>query len=112
MHYNVNTIEEYLNVIPEERKEIIIQLISIFKEYFPHVVGNMEYKMPSFNPICAMASQKHYISFYIYRHDLIEKYRKELGNLKVGKCCIRFSKKEQMPEKIIRKIFSEIKDKK
>lgn len=112
MQYDVKTIEEYIDAIPEDRKEIIISLISIFKEYFPEIVGNMEYKMPSFNPICAMASQKHYISFYIYRHDLIEKYRKDLGNLKVGKCCIRFNKMEQMPEKIIRNIFSEIKNKK
>jgi uncharacterized protein YdhG (YjbR/CyaY superfamily) len=112
MQYDVETLEEYLNVIPAGRKEILAKLISVFKEYFPNMEGNMEYKMPTFNPICAIASQKHYVSFYIYRHDLIDKYRKELGSLKVGKCCIRFKNMEQMPETIIRQIFTEIKDKK
>lgn len=72
----------------------------------------MEYNMPNFNPLCVIASQKYYVSFNIYRVDLVEKYREELGRLKVGKSCIRFIKMEQMPEKIIRKVLSEIRDKK
>jgi uncharacterized protein YdhG (YjbR/CyaY superfamily) len=108
MKYNVGTIEEYLEVIPLDRKEIIMDLIALTKEYFPDIEGNMEYNMPTFNPVCAIASQKHHISIYIHKVDLVEKYRNELGNLKVGKSCIRFRKKSQLPEKTIRRIFKEI----
>lgn len=108
MKYNVTTIEEYLNVIPFERKEIIIDLIAMVEEYFPDIVGTMEYNMPTFHPVCAIASQKHYISLYIFRVDLVKKYRKELGKLKIGKSCIRFRGKNQFPEKTIRNIFSEL----
>lgn len=108
MKYNVNTIDEYLSVIPTDRKAIIEKIISMVKEYFPDTKGTMEYDMPTYSPICAVASQKHHISLYINRVDLIEKYRKELGSLKVGKSCIRFRKLEQMPESVIRKIFNEI----
>jgi hypothetical protein len=72
--------------------------------------GNMEYNMPSFQPVCAIASQKHHISLYIHRVDLVEKHRIELGKLKVGKSCIRFQKTEDFPEQIIREIFREIRD--
>lgn len=112
MNYNVNTIEEYLEVIPQDRKEIVLKLVSIIKEYFPEIEGNMEYNMPSFSPVCALASQKNYVSIYIYHCVILDKYREELGSLKVGKSCIRFKKIQQIPEKIIHKILSEIKNKK
>lgn len=110
MKYNVSTIEEYLELIPVDRKEILQTLISILKEYFPEIKGNMEYNMPTFEPVCAIASQKHHISFYIHHVDLLEKYRKDLGSLKVGKSCIRFNTMQQMPEKIIRSILYEVKN--
>ena len=109
MKYDVNSIEEYLDAIPYDRKEILIKLISILKDYFPNLEGNMQYNMPTFEPVCAMASQKHHVSFYIHRVDLVEKYREELGKLKVGKSCIRFNKIEKLPETVIRNILEEIK---
>ena len=109
MKYDVTTIQEYLDVIPHDRKEIILRLISLVKEYFPEVQGTMEYDMPTFNPACSIASQKHHISIYIHRVNLVEKYRTDLGKLKVGKSCIRFKKMEQFPETVIRNIFEEIK---
>lgn len=110
MKYDATTIEEYIEAIPFERREIVIRLISLVKEFYPDIEGNMEYNMPSFEPVCAIASQKHHISLYIHRVDLVDKYRDELGKLKVGKSCIRFKKMEQMPEKVIKKIFLEIKN--
>lgn len=110
MKYAVSTIEEYLIVIPKDRKDILLILISIMKEYFPDIEGNMEYNMPTYEPVCTMASQKHYVSFYIYNHELIDQHREELGKLKVGKCCIRFKKMEQMPVKTIRSILYEVKN--
>lgn len=109
MKYEVSTIEEYLEVIPVDRKQIIIQLIKLVKEYFPEIEGNMQYNMPTFEPVCAIASQKHHISLYIHNVNLVEKHRAELGKLKVGKSCIRFKKMEQLPEQTIRKILNEIK---
>ena len=36
MKYDVSTIEEYLDPIPADRKEIVLKLISIVNEYFPN----------------------------------------------------------------------------
>jgi len=111
MDYKVSSIEEYLAVIPFERKEILERLISILKEYFPEIKGTMEYRMPTYNPVCAIASQKNYVSFYVYNYAILNKYRGELGKLKVGKSCIRFRTMDQLPEKTIRKILSEVANK-
>jgi hypothetical protein len=58
----------------------------------------MKYAMPTFYTGCAIASQKYHISLYIYRVDLVEKYREKLGELKVGKSCIQLKKMDQLPE--------------
>ena len=79
-------------------------------EYFPGLQGNMKYNMPTFDPVCAMASQKNYVSLYIHQTDLVEKYKSELNKLKVGKSCIRFKKMDELPFETIRKIFMEIKE--
>lgn len=111
MKYNVKTIEEYINVIPPERKKILVKIISILHEYFPELQGNMKYDMPSFEPVCSIASQKNYISVYIHHFDVLDKYRNDIMSLKVGKSCIRFKNSDQLPEKVFRNIFNEIKSK-
>jgi uncharacterized protein YdhG (YjbR/CyaY superfamily) len=109
MKYPVSTIEEYLQAIPEERRIIIEKVIQIVKEYFPNVEESMKYKMPTYGHICAIASQKHHITLFIHHKNLVDKYRKELGKKKAGKCCLRFKKWSEFPEPIVRKIFAEIK---
>ncbi|WP_346860419.1 DUF1801 domain-containing protein [uncultured Draconibacterium sp.] len=112
MKYNATSIQDYINAVSDERGKIIVEIISLIKEYFPSAEGNLEYNMPTFPSICSVASQKHYISVYIYRVDLLDKHREELGNLKVGKSCIRFTSSEQMPGKVLRSIFAQIKNEK
>jgi uncharacterized protein YdhG (YjbR/CyaY superfamily) len=112
MKYKVSTIQDYVSAVSVERAEIIKKIIALVNEYFPSVKGNLQYDMPTFPSICSVAAQKHYISVYIHRVDLLEKHRKELGNLKVGKSCIRFKSSEQMPVKVLRSIFAQIKNEK
>ena len=109
MKYEVLTIAEYVNEIPRERKQIITRIIALIRNYFPNVKSSMKYNMPTFNGVCSVASQKHYISIYIHQTDVLEKYRNELGNLNVGKSCIRFKNDEDFPEFTLEKIFREIK---
>ena len=65
--------------------------------------------MQSINQFCAISSQKHHISIYLHHTDLIEKFRFELGNLKIGKSYIRFKTIDQMPKMVIHKISNKIK---
>ena len=70
----------------------------------------MKYKMPTYDyageGLCAMASQKNYISFYM-DVDSVAEHSDELSHLNVGKSCIRFTRIEKLPLDTIEQILKE-----
>jgi len=125
MKIEANTVEEYLNNIPEERKEIITQIRDMVNENLPKdfeeqlnygmigwVVPHSVYpggyhcnpKQPL--PFMNLASQKSHIGFYhmgMYANpDLLEWFEKKYAReaptkLNMGKSCVRFKKPEHVP---------------
>lgn len=53
------------------------------------------------------AKQKHYISFYLLNREIVEKNRRLLAGLNVGKGCIRFKDIRVLPEPTIRAMLRE-----
>lgn len=130
------TVEEYLNEIPEERKEGVNKLRSIILEnlpkgfeegmsygmigYFvPHSLYPSGYhcnpKLPL--PFMSFANQKNSISFYnmeLYANpDLhawfvteFTKYSSE--KLDMGKSCVRFKKPEYIPFELIAELVRKV----
>lgn len=115
--------EDYLNSLPEERKQPLlflhkyIQKVSPkFKSYFANNMlgyGSFPYKNYKKEtrdwPIIALASQKNYISIYICALEkgeyLAEKYKDTLGKVNVGKSCIRFKNLEDINLPELKKIL-------
>jgi uncharacterized protein YdhG (YjbR/CyaY superfamily) len=93
------TVNDYFNAIPTERYQQLKILQTAIKEIFPSVVEDLSYKLPtySFNnhKICAIASQKNYMSFYIMHYDLLDFFKEDLVNFNCGKSCIRFKKLDE-----------------
>jgi hypothetical protein len=65
-------------------------------------------------PVVALASQKNYVSLYVYAIDpddkaryLAEKYESKLGKVSIGKSCIRFKKLEDLNLETVEKIIKE-----
>ncbi len=116
-------VKEYLAAVPEERKEAIFFLHTFIQKAAPKLKPHFAYNMlgygsfPYLNyrketvqwPIVAMASQKNYISVYVYALDvkqyLAEKFKKELGKVSVGKSCIRFRKIEDVNLPVLKKVI-------
>lgn len=108
------SVSEYINKLEPDRKAAIkfmhgfIQKIS--PKLKPHFAYNMlgygsfkytNYKKQTLEwPIISLASQKHYISLYVCALEggkyIAEKYKSKLGNVSVGKSCIRFKKLEDL----------------
>lgn len=129
MQYTVNTPDEYIAAIPEDRKEAISQLRKVinknlpkgFKEdvgygmigwSVPHTIYPAGYhcdpKLPL--PFLGIASQKNFIAVYhmgVYANKelyewFVNEYPKHVKTkLDMGKSCIRFKKPEQIPYKLI-----------
>lgn len=102
------TPEEYIDAIPEPRKQDVKLLHNLIQKNVPtltpHILSGMigygtyHYKYASGREgdwsLIALASQKNYISVYICCIEkekyLAEKYKDRLPKASIGKSCIRF----------------------
>lgn len=136
MNYKASTPDEYIAVIPEERRAPIEKLRNVINQNLPDgfeecisygmigwVVPHSKYpagyhcdpKLPL--PFLSIASQKNFIGFYhmgIYADNQLtqwfqEEYAKEVPTkLDMGKSCIRLKKPENIPYDLIGELCSKI----
>jgi uncharacterized protein YdhG (YjbR/CyaY superfamily) len=101
--------ETYFNTIPEDRKEAIYKLRSMVQMVFPGYSEDMSYKVPTYThnklKICALASQKQYMTLYVMNYDLLTNFKGELSYLNCGKSCIRFKKLDDKTATLLKKVL-------
>ena len=129
MQYKSDTIEEYINQLPEERKVVITQLRKVINENLPKgFVEQINYNMPGYVvphslypsgyhcdpklplPFMNIASQKNFVALYhsgIYASpEILEWFTTEYPKhckrkLDMGKSCVRFKKMDDIPYELI-----------
>lgn len=136
MTYDAKTPEEYINLLPEDRKAAVSKLRATILKHLPkgfeetisygmigYVVPHALYpngyhcdpKLPL--PFMNIASQKNFIAVYhsgIYADDtLLEWFTSEFPKhskykLDMGKSCIRFKKPESIPFDLIGELATKI----
>jgi len=136
MQIKVDTVEEYIDQIPEERKEVIQKLRKVLSENLPegfreemsygmigYVVPHSLYpkgyhctpKLPL--PFINVASQKNFVAVYhmnLYANKslmewFIAEYSKHSkAKLDIGKSCMRFKKLDQIPYELIGELAQKI----
>lgn len=136
MVYDVTAVEEYIAVLPEDRRPVIEKLRSIVLENLPEgfeeqiAYGMISYVVPLSRypegyhvkkgeplPFLSIASQKNHIALYhmgLYGNEEIEKwFREEYAKcvstkLDMGKSCIRFKNPKHIPYDLIAKLCQKI----
>lgn len=116
-------VEEYLAMVPEDRKETIDFLHGFIQEAVPELKVIFAYNMIGYGPfkylnykkeeidwpVISMANQKNYISIYVCAVAdggyLAEAHKDKLGKVSVGKSCIRFKKLEDVNLSELKKIL-------
>jgi len=111
---DANTVEEYLALVPDNRKKEIDFLHNFIQKAVPNLTSYYASNMigyGSFNyldskkqkkdwPIISLANQKNYISIYVCTiiedEELIEKIKTDFGKLSKGGSCIRFKSVEEI----------------
>lgn len=136
MQIKVDTVEDYIDQIPEERKEVIQKLRKVLSENLPegfkeeisygmigYVVPHSIYpkgyhctpKLPL--PFISIASQKNFVALYhmsLYADkSLMEWFTAEYpkhskAKLDIGKSCMRFKKLDQIPYELIGELAQKI----
>ncbi len=104
-------IDEYLETLPDKRKEDVGKLRALIAETLPDAREQITYNMPAIavtddDIVCSYKSQKNYISLYM-DVDLVAKHKEGLASLNCGKSCIRFRRFDQLPLETIKAILRE-----
>ncbi|MCB1036727.1 MAG: DUF1801 domain-containing protein, partial [Acidobacteria bacterium] len=75
MKSSADTVDRYLEEVPEERRQIIRQLRALVRRLAPEVEESMAYGMPTYlrngEMLCAFASQKQYLALYFCYTELV-----------------------------------------
>lgn len=103
-------VDTYIDLLDESRKSSLQQLRRIILETVPGAEETIQYNMPYYiyhGMLCAFASQKNYMSFYLLNGEIVERNRHLLTGLSVGKGCIRFKDISKLPEPTIRAMLRE-----
>ncbi len=119
------TVKEYLETVPAERKEMVLTLhtfiqttVPKLKPYFAtNMIGygtfvGRNYKHEAIEwPIIALAYRAQYVSVYVCSIErgvyVAEKYKHELGKVKVGKSCINIKKLEDVNFPVLGKVLKD-----
>lgn len=136
MTSTAKTPQEYLDQLPEERKNIMIQLRKTALKHLPEgftetiSYGMLGYVVPLATypngyhcnpklplPFLSLASQKNYIALYhsgLYANKelynwFVKEYPKHVTTkLDMGKSCVRFKKMEQIPYPLIAELLTKM----
>ena len=100
------TVPAYLRELPEDRRVELGKLRALIRKTAPGFKEGMKYGLPYYTDLCAFASQKQNMAFYV-DPTVVDKYRKELGKLSVGKGCIRFRHLKDLPLDVVEKILQD-----
>ena len=136
MQYEVNTVQEYIEALPEDRKPIIEKLRQVILANLPDgfeeqiSYGMISYVVPLSRypqgyrakkgeplPFISLASQKNYLALYhmgLYGNPKLEEwFVKEYAEqvptkLDMGKSCIRFKNPDHIPYDLIAELCQKI----
>ena len=109
MQSTAATVDEYMLTVPPQRLAALTRLRELCRSALRGFEESMEYGMPSYSRDgvveVSFNSQKNYISLYILRQEVVDKYRDQLKN--VGKGCIRYTRPEQIDFTLVETLLAE-----
>ena len=103
MQYEVETAEEYLNILEDDwRKSKLQEIRQIILSSSPIIEESIQYKMLAYGKadkvIFQLNAQSSYVSLYVGNIEKIDPERRMLKGLNMGKGCIRFKKSDKVED--------------
>jgi uncharacterized protein YdhG (YjbR/CyaY superfamily) len=107
MEKQPKTIDDYIEVQPDEIQKILEKMRQTIKEAAPEAEETISYRMPAFKlngkPLIYFAAFKNHIGFYPIPSG-IEAFKKELSNYKQGKGSVQFTLEQPIPYDLVKRI--------
>jgi uncharacterized protein YdhG (YjbR/CyaY superfamily) len=107
MQSKASSIKAYLESLDPKDRAVIQQLDELVRAAAPSATGGMKCGMPIYqigDRMIGFNRQKNYYSFYA-DPTIVKEFRSELGDLEIGKACIRFRKIEDISLAALQKII-------
>jgi uncharacterized protein YdhG (YjbR/CyaY superfamily) len=108
MQSKAATISEYLEELPADRRSALNELRALIHRVDPETVEAMQYGLPAFGDLCALASQKNYMALYVCENEVVKSHLTELGKVSCGKGCIRFKRLADLNLSAVETVLREI----
>lgn len=102
----IETIDEYINMFPDQVKEKLYKLRKVIKDVVPNCIETISYQMPTFKlseNLVRFAAYKNHIGFYP-TPSAIEHFKDKLYKYKFAKGSIQFPINEELPFDLIKEI--------
>jgi uncharacterized protein YdhG (YjbR/CyaY superfamily) len=100
MTSSAKTVAGFPEQLPADRRAILEPLVETVRRVAPPAAESPEFRMPTWKLgeeiVCALNSQRNYVSFYISDQTQAE-CAALLKGRDCGKVCIRFRRAEQLP---------------
>ena len=94
-----HTTEEYFEQLAPERQTPLLRLRMLIMGIWPTIVEDMDREMPTYHlnghTLFALANHKEYMTLYIFPHDLLDAFKKDLLIHRHGRSCLRFRHLEE-----------------
>ncbi len=105
---NKNLVLNYLSKIPENEKEVLIELRMHILQLVPTMEERLSRSVPFFyykgKRAIGFRSSKTHLSFFIMEGKVLKELRKEITHLDVSSTVIRFSVERPIPLEIVKKL--------
>lgn len=108
MQSKAATISEYLEELPADRRSALKELRALIHRVAPETVEHMQYGLPAFGDLCAMASQKNYMALYVCEGEIVKRRLPQLGKVSCGKGCIRFKRLSDLNLNVVEGILRDV----
>ncbi|MFH2111484.1 MAG: DUF1801 domain-containing protein [Candidatus Bathyarchaeota archaeon] len=108
MKIDADGVEEYSSKAPEARRGTLRKLREIIMEELHGAAETMEHGMPTYmleENVVAFASQKHYISVYLFDDEQRKRIADNFPGLSHGVSCVRFNEKDEFPYDALRRVL-------
>ena len=108
MQSEAATISEYLEELPSDRRSALQEVRALIHRVAPKAEEWMQYGLPAFGDVCALASQKNYMALYVCEGDIVKAHLPQLGKVSCGKGCIRFKRLADLNLSSVESILREV----
>jgi len=108
MKIDADSVEDYISKAPEARRSTLRKLRETIMEELPEAAETIYHGMPTFmleESVVAFASQKHYISVYLFDEEQRKRIADNFPGLSHGISCVRLNEKDAFPYDTLRRVL-------